>query len=89
MGDHEMSLAWQESHQITSVDLEEFQDLFQGVSDLVIDSFRRKNDQPGGEVGQQSFKLEPFIGCGLRGRPCLIVAIHSCHLCLLPSTAGV
>ena len=83
-----MSLAWQKSHQITSVDLEEFQDLFQGVSDFVIDSLRRKGDQPGGKVGEQFFELEPLVGCGLQGRPCLIAAIHSSHLGLL-GAAGI
>ena len=84
-----MGFTRQQPEQIKVVDTENFQDFFQGFPYFVIDSLWRKGDQPGGKVGQQSFKLEPFIGCGLRGRPCLIVAIHSCHLCLLPSTAGV
>jgi len=35
-----MRLARQQSQQIIMVEVEEFQDLFQGASDLVIDSFR-------------------------------------------------
>jgi len=83
-----MSFTGQKSKQIEVVDTEKLQDLFKGVPDFVIDSLRRKGDQPRRDVGQEFLKLESPVGGSLRGRPCLILAIHWSHPCEL-DTAGM
>jgi hypothetical protein len=76
-----MGLAWQKSHQITSVDLEEFQNLLQGIPDFIANSFRGKGDEPRGQIRQEFFKLQALFGFRSLSRIYFILCIQSRHLC--------
>jgi len=69
VGNREMRPAWQKSHQVASVDLEELQDLLQAVPDFGIDALWRKSDQPGGEVGEQPLKPSRLSGSARAADP--------------------
>jgi hypothetical protein len=83
-----MGLAWQKSHQITSVDLEEFQNLLQGIPDFIANSFRGKGDQPRGQIRQEFFKLQALFGHRSFSQMYFILSIHSGHLSLWGTAAA-
>jgi hypothetical protein len=61
VGDPEFSPARHDSNQVASIELEELQDLFQCLPDLVIDTVGRKGNEPGRDVGQESLELKALL----------------------------